>query len=157
MDVKNSSSQALSAITHILLQQATIVQFTRHQWKNISLFCWKRCGHDSDPAFQRVRQQLEQYTIKNVSRPLQYGHVLKGKEPYWYKLSPALKFKFKHSGLLWDIYISSPKNQWYGFENPYFYQKTHLIGGVISHEPMIFLHLNQAEKTKLEKKGVVFH
>ncbi|MFA5942440.1 MAG: hypothetical protein WC798_02090 [Candidatus Paceibacterota bacterium] len=69
------------------------------------------------------------------------------------ELTDEIRAKIDKEGLFFDY----PNSRLFkNMEDPVFYNNDEMIGKVITHEPIVYLLLASAEKTELEKQGVIF-
>ncbi|MBI4159418.1 hypothetical protein HY500_04135 [Candidatus Woesearchaeota archaeon] len=146
-------------IRKFLLKNSDTLRLTEHHWVHIKFFKLKRHGGEKDDRFVSILEKLKQHFIKKVTSDKKFNDL---KQPgnfkfnhYFYKLSPKLKSLLNEETLLWHHCFES-KN-FYGFEDPTFYNKKNMLACIVTHEPYIILYLTEQEKKSLEKQGVLFN
>jgi len=145
-------------IRNFLLKNSDTLRLTEHKWSEIKFFKIKRHGGEKDEKFVSVLELLKPYFIKKVISDKKFNDIKQlGKSEfthYLYKLSPKLKSLLNKETLFWHHCFES-KN-FYGFEDPTFYNKNTMLACAVTHEPYIVLYLTQQEKKLLEKQEVLF-
>lgn len=142
-------------IRKFLLSKSNNIRLTRIQW--YEFLPPKKLGTDEDLKFIGCSKNLEKSLIKRILANWKYNHIIQSKENniehYIYKITNKIRLLINKETLFWN---SSPPNSigFYGFEDPTFYKKDELIGGIISHEKMIYINLSDNEKKSITKKGI---
>ncbi len=153
----NHVQKSEPVLRHFLLSHSDSIRLTEIRHVEIGFFRIKRFGGEKDIKFIETLGKLKPFFIKKITNNQKYNDIEQHKNAkynhYFYRLTPTLKtiinkeklfFNYPHFGSL------------HGFEDPTFYKKEVMMGGVITHEPIIILYLTAGEKSALEKKGVFF-
>ena len=143
------------ALRNYFLSVADSVRLTN---KVITLFklgfpMVKQIGGPKDKIFHESLKVLESDFIKKTTDNELYFVEQGGNKTfdhYFYRLSPRIKDKIHKTWLFW----LSDSPEFYGFEDPAFYQGDRLVGYVVSHETYVTLVLSDEDANKLEHQGV---
>lgn len=107
-------------------------------------------------SFLSTPQILSEDLISNEVSQVRFNGVKQSEgefRHFYYRLSPRLKEMLNQQTLLWG---SWNWGAFYGFEDPTFYSGRtgwkEMVGSVISHEPLIYLYLNNEDYKKLDLK-----
>lgn len=156
----NLSTQNEAIVREFLLHKADTIRLTSVVRTELRWFKIIKRGGQQDPQFVKTLNRLHQDFQRKVTNNKRFDDIRPGKKAifthYFYRLSVNLKKKLNQETLFWLLFPPTSKN-FYGFEDPTFYHKNKMIGGVISDERYFFLYLTEAEKKRLEAQGVKMH
>jgi hypothetical protein len=157
----DKAQESEKIVRTFLLENSNIVRLTEISWTEIGFFKIKRFGGEKDRKFVETLEKLEPFFLKKITNNKRFDDIEQGKKSrfnhYYYRLSPILKSSINKQTLIWNSFPPCSEILiFYGFEDLTFYKDDEMIGSVITHEPIIILHLTEPEKKKLEKQGVVF-
>lgn len=134
------------------------VKITEVKWRDGLIFGVKKLGGENDPKFLEILEALKPSFVKKITDHKRFNDIEQGKSEfthYLYHLDQAVKNKINEDGLLW-LLADEPKN-FYGFEDPNFYQGETKIASITSHHSTIFLYLTDSEKEEMDSLGMVFN
>ncbi|MEJ0021831.1 MAG: hypothetical protein WDN47_04660 [Candidatus Doudnabacteria bacterium] len=158
------------AIRNFFFTNSNTVRFTRYFSKKLNFlnFINFEMGKSSvEPGFVEKEQRfLKQFSelkedfVKEVRDNTKYNDIEQGVwnknklfVHYFFNLSDKMKQKLNETLLVW--WPHSDK-QFYGLEDPTFYNNRQMIGSVITHESAAMLNITPDEKGFLIKQGVIF-
>jgi hypothetical protein len=142
-----------------LFKKADRVRLTYTPWTE-GFFKRIRHGSENDPKWIETKENLRPYFVRKVINNKRFNNLEQGKHTfthYFFRLTETLKEMLTKETLIWLVNPPASKGPFYCFEDPTFYNGDKMIGGVITHEPYLFLYLTDAERKQLEKKGLSFN
>src|SRR6185369_11571661 len=134
-------------ILDFLLQGSDSVRLTEQKWTELGVFSYKKLGGENDEKFHATLKGLEKDYVKKETNNKKYNDIEQpGKSlftHYFYRLSDEIRDKFKNDPVLFEA-MNLPVC-FYGFDDPVFYKDEKMVGGMITHENMVFLSLSDEE------------
>lgn len=148
--VNEEDKDKISIITRFFLSKADTMRLTQRCDGRIGLIFTR-----PDEKWLKTIESLKIDLIKIERNNLLYNSIPQHKHyynHYFYKLSKNFRKKLSDVGVYWDDY--SDVNEFYGFEDPTFFKKGKVLGGIISHEGMVWFTLEKKALKELNQKGI---
>lgn len=156
-DIENIKTHA-KLLEDFMVRSSDTLRFTEMRWTEFTLFRIKKCGGEDDPAFKTVLSTLKPWFVRKETSNCRYSNIKQFERSrfthHFYNLSKEVGTLILTNGLFRQH--SETDNKFYGFEDPTFYKEGNLKSCVISHEPLVIMHLTELEALELKTKGVKF-
>ena len=152
---RKDKKQKEVTIRNFLLKNSDSVRLTRFIWRENF---WKKTGHDEDSFFIKCIDSLKSSFVKKTKSTKRFNDVEQGKkkaEHYFFRTGEKVKQLLEKETLFFYPPINKDCS-FYGFEDPTFYKKGAMVGGVISHESLTFLYLGEKDSRYFKSKNIGF-